>query len=146
MRDTGINIFSILTAILPSAIQLRVTGAEAVIAPEWNCDIHDRIQLAAADGVTGSIDLDWLYPGPEERTIEVLTESGTLAIDISRDGLSVDAVPVAIPDSQPGLAAEYSRMISDFTRCLEAGESSCGTEEIRLVESALEIARPRADA
>lgn len=143
LRDSGINVLSIVTAILPCAHELQIMDATVTLSPKWHADIKASVTLQTPSGVTGSIELDWEHPGPEQRTVEVVTESGTVSIDISRDQLRIDNVPVEIPESRPGLRSEYTRMLACFIECIEAQESSTGTDEIRLVECAREIAYAR---
>jgi D-galactose 1-dehydrogenase len=137
LRDSGINVFSILTAILPSASQLSVAAANAEVSPAFGSDVRTDIQLLLDGSSHGSIHLDWLSAGAEQRLIEVLTPGERLDIDIARDVLTRDDVRVEDYPPEPGLEAEYSKMIDHFIDCILARRSHAPLKELELLDSAI---------
>jgi D-galactose 1-dehydrogenase len=145
VRDSGINVFSILVTILPFASGLRVCRAK-LTPSKCGSESDARIDLSVPDRYSGSIEMQWCYPGPEQRTIEVQTNSGNLVLDIFKDELTINGARRGVPGAAGGMEAEYRRMTADFINALDTHASCCGTLEIRLVESTYETSNSRDDA
>ncbi|MBP0444735.1 Gfo/Idh/MocA family oxidoreductase [Roseomonas sp. SSH11] len=77
--DPGINALSILTRILPQPVFL--TGADLLFPGNRSAPIAADLRFTDAHGLDGSAAFDWRPQGPENWTIRVDTEEGSLTIE-----------------------------------------------------------------
>jgi predicted dehydrogenase len=133
LRDSGINVLSILTAALPHAGQLAVARADLDHSEELDSDVRAKVHFGSP-GPAGVLEMDWLYPGEECRRIDVETDSGRYRIDIMTDSLYRDGNPILTDNRTDRLDREYTRMVEDFIRHVQAGTCSYSTNELRLLE------------
>ena len=131
LRDSGVNVLSILTAVLPGAERLRLDGADLQHSDELDSDVAVRLRFG---GTCGVLEMDWLEPGAEARHVDVLTGGGTFRIDIITDSLYLDGRLVVTDNRTESLDREYTRMIADFIGHVEGGRSCASLNELRLLE------------
>jgi D-galactose 1-dehydrogenase len=142
LKDSGINALSVVTHVLPHSDSLRVTEAEFIRSKDDHSLMQARLNLALHDTLTGSMSLDWQYPGEEKREISVDTGEDELIIDIAADQLRRNGEIVCAGECVgERLACEYREMLKDFAEHLWSGQSSAGTEELRLLEEADRVGR-----
>lgn len=137
LRDSGINLFSILAKVLTRPEDLRVTRAELLWSERWNSDMGGQVEMEGLDGARGVLELDWRYQGAEQRRLEMVTRGGEFEIDISTDTLKRDGrvMDTGDADDGGGMGAEYGRMLRDYLGCVENGASSCGLLELEWLDA-----------
>jgi D-galactose 1-dehydrogenase len=145
LRDSGINAVSVLTEVLPH-LSCQVTHSEFHFAGQHTGPVRTNIRFCFDQEGLGSFELDWRHQGPEVRVLTFRTGDETWTLDIVTDSLLRNGVPVAAPANAGGMETEYTRMIADFVRHLNAGSSLCSTEEVSFVEQAERTAVLRAES
>lgn len=103
--DPGVNALSILTEILPKPVHLT---AATLTFPE-NRQTPIAAQLTFSGGVKA--DFDWRQTGPQTWDIDVVTDTGTLALRMGGNVLEINGKPAAGKDTIMGeYPALYARM------------------------------------
>ncbi len=141
LRDSGINVLSVLTRILPD--RTRIVPVSAVLGEVNGQGGEGRaaLDLALDAMARARIELDWRREDHEERHITIVTGADEFTIDISRDRLYRNAELISGQDSNPdGLRREYERMLSHFQQCLARRTSSCSCTELAVIEAAHALA------
>jgi D-galactose 1-dehydrogenase len=131
LRDSGINVLSILTAVLPGADRMHVTGSGLQHSRELDSDVAAKVTFEEPDGV---LEMDWLTPGTESRHVDIQTSVGNFRIDIITDTLFLDGQRIVTDERTESLDREYTRMVADFIEHIEDGTSCTSTNELRLLE------------
>jgi D-galactose 1-dehydrogenase len=141
LRDSGINLFSVICALLPSRPSLGLSKASLHRAPGLAAITKAWLTLTLGGREIGFAHLDWQYLGQEVREVVVRTARHEFRIDIVTDSLHRDGVLVERDQEGGGqLGGEYTRLFGDFRRHLESRESFCSLDELRLVEAGHRIA------
>lgn len=138
--DPGINALSILTAILPFALDL--TAAELDIPEGRATPIAARLSLAGPDPAPIRCDFDWRPRGPDIWRIAVTTIAGRQLV-LNRGGhdLLIDGERVALPET-----GEYPALYRHFAALRAAGASDCDLAPLRLAADTLSLGTVRAAA
>lgn len=142
LRDSGINLFSVIRALLPPSVPLGLSKASLYRAPGLEAITKAWLTLTIGGReAAGFAHLDWQYPGQEVREVGVCTARHEFRVDIVTDSLYRDGILLERDQEGGGqLGGEYARMIADFRRHLESRESLCSLEELKLVETGHRIA------
>jgi D-galactose 1-dehydrogenase len=131
--DPGINALSIITRILPSAIEL--TGADLEFPANRDAPIAARLSLQTAEGAPIDVDFDFRQTGPQTWDIEVETDAGTLLLS---QGGAVLTLPSGTRD---GRNAEYPALYARFAELVRGGSSEVDIAPLLLVAHALQRGR-----
>ena len=127
--DPGINALSIATEILPHP--LRVTHSALQYPANCEAPVAAQVQLADAEGLEVSLDLDFRQKGPQTWTITVDTDEGTLELS---EGGSVLSTPDGIQANED---EEYPTLYEHFARLVREGRSHVDVAPLRLANDAL---------
>jgi D-galactose 1-dehydrogenase len=137
--DPGINAFSILTEILPTAP--FVTHAALEVPANCQTPIAARLALATGQAII-AVDLDFRQEGPQSWDIALETDGGGQML--LRDGgarLILDGV------EQPHVAeAEYPGLYARFAELVATGSSDADDAPLRLVADAFMLGERRSVA
>lgn len=126
--DPGINALSVLTAILPSPLELQ--SAELRV-PE------NRAAPIAADlayhmgGKPVEVAFDFDQKGPQSWDIIVQCDEGELQLSMGASKMAVDGQAVELPDDP-----EYARLYRHFARLVDARQSDADLTPFRHVADA----------
>ena len=131
LRDSGINVLSILTAVLPRPDRMQVTGSDLLHSAELDADTGAKVTFKEPQGV---LEMDWLTPGTEARHVDIKTASGNFRIDIVTDTLYLNEQLIVTDNRTESLDREYTRMVADFIQHIEDATSCASTNELRLLE------------
>lgn len=127
--DPGINALSIATEILPHP--LRVTRSALQYPANCEAPVAAQVQLADAEGLEVSLDLDFRQKGKQIWTITVDTDEGTL--ELSQGG-AVLSTPDGVEASED---EEYPTLYDHFARLVREGQSHVDVAPLRLANDAL---------
>lgn len=131
--DPGINALSIVTRILPGAIEL--SGADLEIPANREAPIAARLALQTADGAPIAADFDFRQTGPQTWNIEVETDGGTLVLS---QGGAVLTLPSGTRETRN---AEYPALYARFAELVRGGASEVDVAPLVLVAHALQCGR-----
>jgi len=137
LRDSGINVFSVLTELIPAAADLHIISRVFTAPAAGGSPTKAKIELNGRI----HIDMDWEYTGPEVRLFEILTGGGRCSIDLSRGVFLVNGIPRHSPEhkrpaTRDVLRAEYEAMLGDWSERLQSRESCSSTREMELLDQA----------
>lgn len=135
LRDSGINVFSVLHFLLPDDGGWAVRSAHVEISAKGGGPSRASVGLTYRQNVPVEIEMDWEYMDPEIRVFEIETARGNCRIDITRGQCLLDGVPVggqepAAPDS---LRLEYTAMLRDWYDRLQTRKTLCDLTEMELL-------------
>lgn len=133
--DPAINALSIITAILPQALQ--VEAAQLDIPDNCAAPIAGTVMMSDAEGVPVKLEMDFLQTGPQTWDIVVETDAGPLRLSL---GGSVMTTPDGRIEAED---AEYPRLYARFCELIRAGQSEVDLAPLTLVEAALECGERR---
>jgi predicted dehydrogenase len=127
--DPGINALSILTAILPAAVQVK----SARLAVPANREAPIAASLALTCGEAAIVaEFDFLQAGPQSWDIVVDTDAGQLALHNGGARLVIDGVAQPLVDG-----GEYPGLYRRFAELIAAGQSDCDLAPLALADAAL---------
>jgi D-galactose 1-dehydrogenase len=132
--DPGINALSIVSAILPSELQL--CSAELELPANCSTPIAARLALETEGGIPVAAEFDFRQAGPQSWDIDVETDRGALRLSHGGNGLELDGVAQDV-----GPENEYPALYRRFAALIRAGESSVELAPLRIVEDALTTGR-----
>ena len=127
--DPGINALSILTTVLPGALQ--VTDAELEIPVNCATPIAARLAIAG-NGFPVTADFDFRQTGPQSWDIDIETADGFVRLSHGGNRLEIDGEAVELGDE-----AEYSGLYARFATLIGARESEVDLVPLQLAEEAL---------
>jgi len=137
--DPGINAFSILTALLPTAP--AVVRAALDIPENVETPIAGELTLKVGNAVI-SVVLDFLQTGPQTWDIVLETSDGhRLRLGDGGATLSIDDGP-----AQTATSAEYPALYAHFAQLLASGQSDADGTPLLIVADALASAEIRRTA
>lgn len=134
--DPGINCLSILTRVLPGALQ--VERATLVVPANRAAPIAATLRLLH-EGVTPvDTELDFLYGGEPCWNIEIATDSGTLLLSHGGRNLYVDG-----QQRHAGEDREYATLYEQFAALIAANASNVDMLPLQLVADAFLVGQWR---
>ncbi len=127
--DPGINMLSILTAILPGP--LRLAGARLAFPAGRGAPITAMLEMIHDEVAHVTADLDFRATGTPRWDIVIETDRGTLTLTEGGARLWIDGV------EQPGAAiGEYPALYQRFAELIPAAQSDCDLRPLTLVADA----------
>jgi D-galactose 1-dehydrogenase/L-arabinose 1- dehydrogenase len=135
--DPAINAFSVLTHILPGA--LEVTAAELAIPANRAAAMEAQVEMLHDGTAPVTCDLSIMHPGAPLWDIAIETAAGTLHLGEGGRHLTIDGEPR--PTGGPG---EYPRVYDRFASLIDAGQSDVDDRPLMLVADALMLGHRRA--
>ncbi|WP_299838544.1 Gfo/Idh/MocA family oxidoreductase [uncultured Jannaschia sp.] len=132
--DPGINGFSVLTAILPHPLHLKT--AELRFPENRDTPVAADLTFAGPNGAEAVATLDWLEEGEPKWDIEIVTETGTLALSKGGAEMAVDGTPVPVGENR-----EYANLYARFAELIDRGESDADLAPLRHVADAFMLGR-----
>jgi D-galactose 1-dehydrogenase len=136
LRDSGINVLSIVTDVLPPGARLNVTNTSLGESLDLQSVTKARVEFSFGNGGSGVLDIDWTHKGAEVRDVSLYTGAVMYRIDIVSDTLERDGVPLEREKGGGGLSGEYARMLADFASHLDTRSSLVSTAELEFIEAA----------
>lgn len=125
LRDSGINVFSVLFDLLPSGTRPQLISVSAN---------QTKAQIHLSGGIR--IEMDWEYHGPEVRTFKIQSSLGVCCIELSRPLLTVNGVSHPLSTTcRDVMRAEYEAMFFDWPQRLQTRKSFARPDEVDLLES-----------
>jgi D-galactose 1-dehydrogenase/L-arabinose 1- dehydrogenase len=135
--DPAINAFSVLTRILPGA--LEVIAADLAIPVNRAAAMEAQVAMLH-DGIAAvTCDLSIIHPGAPLWDITIDTAAGLLYLGQGGRHLTIDGTPRRAEG--PG---EYARVYDRFATLIDAEQSDVDTRPLTLVADALMLGRRRA--
>ncbi|MFN2445804.1 MAG: Gfo/Idh/MocA family protein [Vicinamibacterales bacterium] len=133
LRDSGINTVSLLTSLLGQR-RLVVTAARLKQGPQQEADVAAGFDCSFDTGAA-HVSLDWAFPGPEERTVFVLTSHGTYVADVTHGTVDQDGIRLFTAPAAAGmLQAEYEGIIAAFAAAVEQRRCVASPTELLVLE------------
>jgi predicted dehydrogenase len=139
VRDSGINVFSILTDVVHDRIQ--VVDAALRYGDRVRAVARANIDLRIGRGGRGHVHLDWEHSGPEQRTITVTAGTDEWTIDVATDRLYANGNASSDANGRNSLEREYQAMFQQFEHCVTHRTSTTDIEPLRLVEDTHRVGR-----
>lgn len=143
LMDSGINVASVITALVPSA-GLMVTDARLSRHPSCRVETGAKVQFMAGQHCKGEIDMDWMAPGQETRRFLVEADTGTYELDLARGILRKDPDAHSHELGDAGARVdqhtEYTLAYADFALHLARGQSNAPREELGFILHAYSVA------
>jgi len=133
--DPAINAFSILTAILPRA--LEVDGAELSVPVNRGAPAEAFVSMRCGDAPV-RCDLSILESGPQRWEIAIRTDEGDLRLTHGGHHLRIEGRPAATAPDR-----EYPRLYRRFAALIASGQSAFDLAPLTLVEQVLVVGRVR---
>jgi D-galactose 1-dehydrogenase len=138
--DPGINALSILSSILPDAVQV----ASATLSFPENCamPIAANLTFAHPHGADVTADFDFRQQGDQSWTIMAETDGGVLLLEHGGANLTIDGVLQAgARDEANPLVGEYPRLYAKMAALVRAGGIDMDLRPMVLVCDAFLIGR-----
>jgi D-galactose 1-dehydrogenase len=132
--DPGINALSILTAILPEPP--FVTASELEYPSNCQAPIRARLELTDARSTPIRADFDFLQTG--EQTWEIIVETDSGRLHLSRGGAALDLNGQLVIDAAD---VEYAALYCCFAELIRARQSDVDLAPFRLVADAFMLGR-----
>jgi predicted dehydrogenase len=132
--DPGINALSILTEILPDAP--FVSAAELEYPSNCQAPIRARLELTDARSTPIRADFDFLQTG--EQTWEIVVETDSGRLHLSRGGATLDLDGEFAVDSAD---IEYAGLYRCFAELIRSGRADVDLSPFRLVADAFMLGR-----
>jgi hypothetical protein len=127
--DPGINALSLLTAILPGA--LEVAHAELSVPANCATPIAARLDIAGA-GFRIAAEFDFRQTGPQSWDIDIETDDGPIRLTHGGNRLEIGGEAVEV-----GSEGEYRSLYARFAALIDAGQSEVDLAPLELAEHAL---------
>lgn len=134
--DPGINALSILTTILPGTLDVQ----ESALHVPANCatPIAASLSLKGEQGLSISVEFDFLQTGPQSWDIHIETDQGRALLSGGGNSLTVEGRRFELPPQ-----AEYPALYARFAKLIRERRSHVDLEPLRLTEQALAKGRIR---
>ncbi len=135
--DPAINAFSVLTHILPGA--LEVTDADLAVPVNRGAPMEARVAMRHDGNAPVTCDLSILHAGRQQWDIVIKTDAGRLLLTEGAHRLSIDGHAQAFDAD-----GEYARIYARFAALIDAGASDVDARPLMLVADAMLLGRTTA--
>ena len=143
LMDSGINALSIVAYLFPH-LQFNVESANLYKPQDFNVETQAHVDFSFNNNRKGTLDMDWLWPGPETREVRIKTGDDVYTIDIVQGNFLKNGESLLRKKGSRrtvvNQAIEYRRLYQDFATHLREGTSLVSTKELQFILDAYQIA------